>query len=902
MQPTGNRYAGICAVFVMLWAHGQGMAPLLLGQSHGLTTVFRGQELTYEVIDGMAIHGGDIILGTAEEAAAASLRHGPTVSRKSKARLAAPDSLSAATSVESEYLWPGGVIPYVIDADVTNSQDILRAIEEWNSKTVISLVERTTQEDYVRFRSVGQGCRAHQGRIGGEQFISLHETCDWRIVVHEIGHAVGMWHEHQRQDRHRYLMVHDGFVSLCSNPFALAPEAKVERPYDYASTMHYGRGPFADLPWMETIPPGISILSAFTPAPLSSGDIDYMARLYGQPPTATTISTNPPGLDIIVDGVRHTTPAIFDWAPGSTHHIEAPSLQTGINTILGTCCNDESTSTSPEDERTRYVFGSWTDEGSRAHPVTADPDTTWYQANYIVQLYVVPRAEPPEAGRMTIRPESPDGFYTIGSPIEITAIPNPEYNFLDWRGRWFPGSGRINWFPGDSWNPARVHVGLNGRAPQVYAYFSDRPVFSIEADGFAYGPTILNNRGRYIALPVIYDVDHFRSQFADDDGNIRVVAADDGVAAAGVDPSPGFLRWSDGVVGSRNQDDQIVREVEVLDEGGELASEWETHVPLFDPRILGEGRVQIHSPPLEHRRGYWSDTRYYVQGARVELTAVPESPDERFVGWSGGVYGTNPVTSLVMDGPKRVEAFFTWLPILRPGEQESGDLSRVLGYWTYVPLGATELAVDVELEDSESDAVLAISQGGYIWIDDNGQIVGAEFQARSSNGTARIAITPETAPPLATGPYFVSVVAREAALNGKLNVGVARGLSVQAYPRAFTFVAPPGVDPAAQTFLLTNKGIETLHFEIGSNQPWLSASPRQGSLAAGEAAEVSVAVSGTVPFPDTHTGKLIIKSQKDSGLGGPGVLDALESATSSLQGHPELGGGVEIPVTFAVVD
>ena len=29
----------------------------------------RGRELPYEVIDGMAVHGGDIVLGTVEEAA-----------------------------------------------------------------------------------------------------------------------------------------------------------------------------------------------------------------------------------------------------------------------------------------------------------------------------------------------------------------------------------------------------------------------------------------------------------------------------------------------------------------------------------------------------------------------------------------------------------------------------------------------------------------------------------------------------------------------------------------------------------------------------------------------------------------------------------------------------------------
>ena len=128
---------------------------------------------------------------------------------------------------------------------------------------------------------------------------------------------------------------------------------------------------------LDTIPPGRSIVSAFAPAPLSSGDIDYVARLYGRSPTATTISTNPPGLDIIVDGVRYRSPATFDWIPGSEHKIEAPFVQTGDNPVLGDCCNyDYSIAAQPAEERTRYVFGSWTDEGSRVHALTADPDTT----------------------------------------------------------------------------------------------------------------------------------------------------------------------------------------------------------------------------------------------------------------------------------------------------------------------------------------------------------------------------------------------------------------------------------------------------------------------------------------------------------------------------------------------
>ena len=305
-------------------------------------------------------------------------------------------------------------------------------------------------------------------------------------------------------------MVHEQAVGLCRSPFDLNPEAVVDRPYDYASAMHYGRGPYPDLPWLDTIPPGISIVSAFTPAPLSSGDIDYVARLYGQPPTATTISTNPPGLDIIVDGVRYTSPATFDWVPGSEHRIEAPFVQTGDNPVLGDCCNyDDSVPPQPAEERTRYVFGSWTDEGSRTHAVTAGPDTTWYQANYIVQLHLAPGEV--EGGRMTIRPESPDAFYPLGAAVEISAVPSAGFNFLGWAGRWMPGSDGINWYPGYSWNPARLHIGLNGRVPGIYPLFFGSACLSVVTQGYAHGPLIENDRGSPYVLPSTTTVDEFRS-------------------------------------------------------------------------------------------------------------------------------------------------------------------------------------------------------------------------------------------------------------------------------------------------------------------------------------------------------------------------------------------------------
>lgn len=73
-----NRRARICAVLTVLWGHGQDMAPFPLGQDTVRTTVFRGRDLFYEVIDGMAVHAEDIGLCTVEEAATGRNHKGGT--------------------------------------------------------------------------------------------------------------------------------------------------------------------------------------------------------------------------------------------------------------------------------------------------------------------------------------------------------------------------------------------------------------------------------------------------------------------------------------------------------------------------------------------------------------------------------------------------------------------------------------------------------------------------------------------------------------------------------------------------------------------------------------------------------------------------------------------------------
>jgi hypothetical protein len=184
-------------------------------------------------------------------------------------------------------LWPTNQIPYVIDPALKNSGAVVQAINLYNDETNLQWIPRTNQADYVEFsglpaHDMGEGL-ATVGFAGGPQDIWLSSDVGEAIVLHEMGHALGLLHEQQRNDASNYIVFHSENMSMGSGEWfsPVGNEGVDVGPFDFSSIMLYASDAFSGngQPTMTRLD-GTTWAAAKT---LSAEDISTLDSLYPVP-------------------------------------------------------------------------------------------------------------------------------------------------------------------------------------------------------------------------------------------------------------------------------------------------------------------------------------------------------------------------------------------------------------------------------------------------------------------------------------------------------------------------------------------------------------------------------------------------------------------------------------------
>jgi Astacin (Peptidase family M12A) len=283
--------------------------------------------------------------------------------------------------------WPGGIIPYKFDTNVTTAEQTiyLDGMKEWELAANVHFVPYSNQADYVLLRvDYAQGTDTFV--LSPPESVLTVDTLSRAQVGHETGHLLGFQHEHVRTDRNTYITVNftnlidsgngggtngSGEGSSISNLYVIDTNSTLFGAYDFESVMHYSRTLFSTNPDVaDTIDPNAPYYAKYYYRignyALSPGDRAGAAYLYGSPTNAlTNVVTN------TADVGPGTLRAALYYAndhPGTTVRFNIPTSDPGFSNGVYTIYL---TGELPPLAANGTVIDATTQPGYTSHPVIA---------------------------------------------------------------------------------------------------------------------------------------------------------------------------------------------------------------------------------------------------------------------------------------------------------------------------------------------------------------------------------------------------------------------------------------------------------------------------------------------------------------------------------------------------
>lgn len=267
--------------------------------------------------------------------------------------------IKRAATANKNHLWEFGIIPYIIDEnagfDSSQKAEFRLAMDYWESVSCIKFVERNANEhdNFIHFTvSTTCGCCSSvgkQGNGGQNVYITISKGCLTQyVILHELGHVIGFWHEHSRPDRDEFIRIQRKFIkSGVEYAFDKLPAKYVNslgEPYDFDSIMHYAPNAFSIDPYDLTkstiqakrgkngqIPKfGGSHL-------LSPGDIRQTNKLYKCSECGHTLHNQEATFSSPTDHTKFDKPFRCEWHI-SVMHGAIIQLRLNIDIIISTNC------------------------------------------------------------------------------------------------------------------------------------------------------------------------------------------------------------------------------------------------------------------------------------------------------------------------------------------------------------------------------------------------------------------------------------------------------------------------------------------------------------------------------------------------------------------------------------
>lgn len=226
-------------------------------------------EVKFEVIDGYAVAAEDILLG-----------------RPKNKNLRAQQTLYT-NEIKT---WLNAEVPIAFDNNLPSAlkSRIENALNEFELKTSIRFLPYSGYEkDFIVFSYSKDLCASYIGRNGGPQPILINSKCQSSDIKHEVMHALGFIHEHQRVVRDQFLKVfYENIQKEKVINFDILPEP-FQRVYkdiyegiDFKSILIYPSKAFVTDKSLNSI---ISLPSEgliLENEDLSAGDIEKIDKLY----------------------------------------------------------------------------------------------------------------------------------------------------------------------------------------------------------------------------------------------------------------------------------------------------------------------------------------------------------------------------------------------------------------------------------------------------------------------------------------------------------------------------------------------------------------------------------------------------------------------------------------------